>query len=86
MESFCANSARSFIGSKVNLHLKDGGVIINVQLTKILKKVGKNNSLVEYSPSGNLKANRVPLRNIAWAEKLNINLMKSKRKENKYLK
>jgi hypothetical protein len=75
MESFSANSARSFIGRNVNLHLKDGAVIINVQLTKLLKGVGKNNNLIEYSLSSNLKATRVPLRNIAWAEMLNMNLM-----------
>jgi hypothetical protein len=77
MENFCSNSARSFIGRNVNLHLKDGTVIINVHLTKLHKGAGKNNNLIEYSSSVNCKANRVPLRNIAWAEMLNINLMKN---------
>jgi len=77
MESFSANSARSFIGRNVNLHLKDGAVIINVQLTKLLKGAGKNNNTIEYSPPGNHKATRVLLRNIAWAEMLNLNLMQS---------
>ena len=77
MESFSANSARSFIGRNVNLHLKDGAVIVNVQLTKIHRGVGKNNNLIEYSPPGNHKATRVPLRNVAWAEMLNINFMQN---------
>ena len=77
MESFSANSARSYIGRNVNLHLKDGAVIINVQLTKLHKGEGKNNNLIEYSPQGNHKGVRMPLRNIAWAEMLNINLMKN---------
>jgi hypothetical protein len=77
MESFSANSARSFIGRNVNLHLKDGAVIVNVQLTKIHRGVGKNNNLIEYSPPGNHKATRVLLRNVAWAEMLNINFMKN---------
>ena len=77
MESFSANSARSYIGRNVNLHLKDGAVIINVQLTKIHKGAGKNNNLIEYSPHGNQKGTRVPLRNIAWAEMLNMNLMEN---------
>ena len=77
MENFSANSARSYIGRNVNLHLKDGAVIINVQLTKLHKGQGKNNNLIEYSPSGTRKATRVPLKNIAWAEMLNINLMKN---------
>jgi len=77
MESFSANSARSYVGRNVNLHLKDGAVIINVQLTKIHKGEGKNNNLIEYSLQGNRKGIRVPLRNIAWAEMLNMNLMKN---------
>jgi hypothetical protein len=75
MESFSCNSARSYIGKNVNLHLKDGAVIVNVHLTKIHKAAGKNNNLIEYA-HGSRKTARLPLRNIAWAEMLNINLMK----------
>lgn len=74
MENFGANSARSYIGRNVNLHLKDGAVIINVQLTGILKGSGKNN-LIEYTPYRNRKASRIPLRNVAWADLLNSNLL-----------
>jgi len=77
MENFSSNSARSFIGRNVNLHLKDGAVIVNVQLTKLYKSAGKNNSIIEYAPLGNRKVTCVPLKNIAWAEMLNINLMKN---------
>ncbi len=77
MENFSTNSARSYIGRNVNLHLKDGAVIINVQLTKLQKGVGKNNNLIEYSQPRNHKITRVSLRNIAWAEMLNIDLMKN---------
>lgn len=76
MESFSANSARSYIGRNVNLHLKDGAVIVNVQLTKLHKGMGKNNNVIEFAPLGNRKATCLPLKNIAWAEMLNINLMK----------
>jgi len=75
MENFSTNSARSFIGRNVNLHLKDGAVIINVQLTKLHKGAGKNNNLIEYALLGNNKANCVPLKNISWAEMLNINII-----------
>ena len=71
------NSAKSYIGKNVNLHLKDGSVIINVQLVCIRKgNFGKGN-FVEYVPYGNRKAASLPLRNIAWAEMLNLNLMQS---------
>jgi hypothetical protein len=77
MESFSANSARAFIGRNVNLHLKDGAVIINVQLTKLFKGVGKNNNQIEYALNGKRKATRVLLKNIAWAEMLNLSLMEN---------
>jgi hypothetical protein len=74
MENFSANSAKSYIGKNVNLHLKDGAVIINVELTRIRKGAGKN-SLIEYTAARNRRAFRVPLRNVAWAEMLNRNIM-----------
>jgi hypothetical protein len=77
MENFGLNSAKSFLGKNVNLHLKDGSVIINVQLTRIRKgEFGKGN-LLEYVPYGNHRIGQIPLRNIAWAELLNLNLMQT---------
>jgi hypothetical protein len=76
MENFSANSARSLIGKNVNLHLKDGAVIINVQLNGILKDAGKN-SLIKYTPYGNRRTTRIPLRSVAWAELLNLHLLKN---------
>ena len=77
MENFSLNSARSFLGRNVNLHLKDGAVIINVQLTRIRKgDLGKGN-LLEYIPFRNRKVALIPLRNVAWAELLNLNLLQT---------
>jgi hypothetical protein len=77
MENFSLNSAKSFLGRNVNLHLKDGAVIINVQLTRIKKgDLGKGN-LLEYVPFGNRKVALIPLRNVAWAELLNLNLFQT---------
>jgi hypothetical protein len=75
MENFSVNSAKSFIGKNVNLHLKDGSVIVNVQLTKLLKVPGKNNNQIEYAPPKKRSSTRIPLRSIAWAEMLNVSLM-----------
>ena len=75
MESFSCNSAKSYIGKNVNLHLKDGAVIVNVHLVRIRKgEMGKGRFL-EYIPYGNHQLGRIPLRNIAWAELLNLSLM-----------
>ena len=75
MENFSLNSAKSFLGKNVNLHLKDGAVIVNVQLTGIRKSAFGKGNLVDYVPYGNRKGACVPLRNIAWAERLNPSLM-----------
>lgn len=77
MENFSLNSAKSFLGKNVNLHLKDGAVIVNVLLTGIRKNDFGKGSLVEYVPYGNHKGDCVPLRNIAWAERLNLNLLQT---------
>jgi len=77
MENFSLNTARSFLGKNVNLHLKDGSVIINVQVTRIRKGEFGKGKFVEYVPYGNRRMSQIPLRNIAWAELLNLNLMKT---------
>lgn len=77
MESFSLNSAKSFLGKNVNLHLKDGAVIVNVQLTGIRKKDFGKGRLIEYIAYGNRKSSLVPLRNIAWAEMLNLSILET---------
>ncbi len=77
MENFSLNSAKSFLGKNVNLHLKDGAVIINVRLTGIRKNDFGKGNLVEYVPYRNRKTTCIPLKNIAWAELLNLSLMQT---------
>ena len=77
MEYFNLNSAKSFIGKNVNLHLKDGAVIVNVQLINIKKGEYGKRKLVEYAVFGKRKLSIIPLRNIAWAELLNLNLIRT---------
>jgi hypothetical protein len=77
LENFSLNSAKSFLGKNVNLHLKDGAVIVNVQLINIKKGEYGKRKLIEYIAYGNRKLNIIPLRNIAWAELLNLNLIQA---------
>jgi hypothetical protein len=77
MENFSLNSAKSYLGKNVNLHLKDGSVIVNVHLKSIRKSDLGKTSLLEYSPYRNNKVVSIPLRSIAWAEMLNMNLMQT---------
>jgi hypothetical protein len=77
MENFSLNSAKSFLGKNVNLHLKDGSVIVNVQLTKVRKGDFSKGNFVEYVPYGNRRTGKIPLRSIAWAELLNLVFLQS---------
>jgi hypothetical protein len=77
MESFSLNSAKSYLGKNVNLHLKDGAVIVNVHLTRIRKGDLGRGKLLEYVPFGNRKTANIPLRNVAYAEMLNFNLFQA---------
>ncbi len=85
MEKFSVNTARSFLGKNVNLHLKDGSVIVNVVLSGIQKDEFEKNTLVACVPYGRGNALRIPLRNVAWAELLNLNLISTSGWENKQL-
>lgn len=75
MERFSMNTAKSLLGKNVNLHLKDGSVIINVLLAEIQQDGFGKENLVRCIPYGRRNALNVPLRNIAWAELLNLNLI-----------
>jgi hypothetical protein len=75
MENFCLNSAKTYIGKNVNLHLKDGAVIVNVHLTSIKKAELGNKNLLEYTSFGSSNREKIPLKNIAYAEKLNKNIL-----------
>ncbi len=75
MENFSLNSAKSYIGKNVNLHLKDGSVIINVHLNNIKKNPLKKQTLLTYTPHKTRKLSQMPLHTVAYAEPLNLNLM-----------
>ncbi|MDH7477965.1 MAG: hypothetical protein QHH17_06255 [Candidatus Bathyarchaeota archaeon] len=75
MERFGLNTAKSFIGKNVNLHLKDGSVIVNVYFSEILRDEFGRETLVKCIPYRKGKEFRIPLKNIAWAEILNLNLI-----------
>jgi len=73
MLRFDLNWARSNIGRKVNLHLKDGSVIVNVLITNALRSSHESSVLYYKIPVGN-KLGKVHLREIAWAERLDFHL------------
>ena len=79
LQSFGINCARSFVGKNVNLHLKDGSVIVNVLLEEIQEEELNRQRFITCVPYRDKNAFRIPLKNIAWAESLNLNLIKGGR-------
>jgi hypothetical protein len=75
MEGFNLNVAKSFLGKNVNLHLKDGSVIVNVQLAEIQRDPLKGEVFVKCVSYRNRNALKIPLRSIAWAKLLDLNLI-----------
>lgn len=76
VEAFGLKMAKFFLGKNVNLHLKDGSVIVNVQLTGILEDEFGRKAFVKCIPYGNRTSLKVPIKSIARAEPLNISLIK----------
>ena len=75
MDRFNVNTAKSLLGKHVNVHLKDGSVIVNVRLAEIQRdELGRNNSIQCIASRSKL---RIPLKSIAWAESLNPSLILS---------
>jgi len=73
MEGIDLNVARSHIGRKVNLHLKDGSVIINVLVTKAgrcLYSFEPNRNILHFAPSIRGIARKIPLKEVEWMEPL----------------
>ena len=75
MQRFNANTAKSLLGRNVNLHLRDGSVIVNVLLAEIEKDKFKRKAFIKCIPYKRKNAFKIPLKNITWAELLNLNLM-----------
>jgi hypothetical protein len=75
MEKFSINTAKSYLGRNVNLHLKDGSVIINVQFSEILKDEFRRETFVKCVPYRRKDSFKIPLKSIAWAELLNLNFI-----------
>ena len=72
MEGLSINAAKSLLGRNVNLHLKDGSVIVNVLLAEIEKDEFGRRALIKCVPYGRRDALKILLKNIAWTQLLNL--------------
>ncbi|MEM1551619.1 MAG: hypothetical protein QXH03_02990 [Candidatus Bathyarchaeia archaeon] len=75
MNGFNLNVAKSFLGKNVNLHLKDGSVIVNVQLAEIKKDEMRREVFLRCISYGKGNTLRIPLRNIAWAKLVDLDIV-----------
>jgi hypothetical protein len=72
------NVARSHIGRKVNLYLKDGSVIINVLITNAgrnLYGLQANVSVLHFTSETNRKTSKIPLKEVEWLEPISTFLI-----------
>jgi len=78
MERLDLNVARSHIGRKVNLHLKDGSVIVNVLVTNAGRcsyGFEPNRSVLHFAASIRGRVSKIPLREVEWVEPLDSYLV-----------
>lgn len=70
MDAFALNSAKSYVGKHVNLHLKDGTVLVNVLLVAIEDK-----RVVRYR--GGACFGAVLVREVSYAQNVPTQLLES---------
>jgi len=80
MNSFNLNVAKSLLGKNVNLHLKDGSVIVNVQLAEIQKDEMRGEIFVSCISHGKGNRLKIPLRSIAWAKPIDLYIIETRTK------
>lgn len=75
MEHFNLNVARAFVGRYVNLHLKDGSVIVNVYVTDARREDEDGRPAIFCITKPRKPTLRVFLKEIEWMEQLNPHLL-----------
>jgi len=70
MRRFDLNSARTYVGRNVNLHLKDGSVIINVLVTAAQPNGHNGGPTLQYITLTKNRTMKVSLGEVEWAERL----------------
>ena len=75
MERFNLNVARAFIGRHVNLHLKDGSVLVNVYVADAKREKEDDKPTVFCITQPREPALRIHLKEIEWIEQLNPHLL-----------
>jgi hypothetical protein len=75
MRRFNLNLAKSYIGRRANLHLKDGSVIVNVLISEAKQngeKHGYRSVILNCIAKPKRKKIKVPLKEVVWVEPVNV--------------
>jgi len=75
IERFNLNVARAFIGHHVNLHLKDGSVLVNVYVADAKREENNGKPAVLCITQPRKPPLKVFLKEIKWMEQLNPHLL-----------
>jgi hypothetical protein len=71
VERFNLNVARGFIGRYVNLHMKDGSVLVNVYVTDAKREEDYGRPTILCLIQPRKQPSRIFLREVQWMEQLN---------------
>lgn len=71
MERFNLNVARGFIGHHVNLHMRDGSVLVNVYVTDAKREEDNGKPAILCLIQPRKQPSRIFLREVQWMEQLN---------------
>ncbi len=75
MQAFSLNVAKSFLGKNVNIHLKDGSVVVNVQIAEVRRDDDGRGHFLRCVTLRRGSRLNVPLATVAWAECLNPDVL-----------
>lgn len=78
MDGFNLNVVKFFLKKNVNLHLKDGSVIVNVKLAEIQRDKMRDEVFIRCIPYGKVNMLKIPLRSIAWAKLIDLNVIETR--------
>lgn len=75
MECLNLNSARAFKGRNVNLHLKDGSVLINVYVVEARREKNNGKPAIFCLTQRRKSPIKLRLKDVAWMDQLNPHIL-----------
>lgn len=77
IRAFNLNIARAFIGRHVNLHLKDGSVLVNILIAEARHEENSGKPAVFYVSKLRKTNLKIVLKDVSWMEQVNPHLLHS---------